>query len=179
MSNVEPDPELDLTPDDVVSELEEAVGRAGDEPKSPDLVALIGFLGEPRQERQGEFMRLYADDSLNRWLEVPTNRIRRRERIAQAPGHYSPQTVIWVDGRTSCAREFGEVPERVQLDFLNDRAELWFEPPGRLLEVAEYLKIGGGLPLLPDDPPEPAPPSGTADQAVARQEPLPIGRAEL
>jgi hypothetical protein len=136
----EPDPELDLTPDDVVRELEEAVGRAGDEPKSPDLVALIGFLGEPRQERQGEFVRLYADDSLNRWLEVPTNRIRRRERIAQAPGHYSPQTVIWVDGDLM-REEFGEVPERVQLDFLNDRAELWFEPPRSLLEVAQYLKI--------------------------------------
>jgi hypothetical protein len=134
-------PEPDLQPDDVVSGIEERLREIEQDPKAPDLVALIGFLGEAPNGDP----RLFADDSMNRWIQLRADDIVARERLPEGPGGYAPRTVIWVKGNVMRA-EFGEeVPERLQLEFLNDRAELWFEPPRSLLEVAQYLKIEADL----------------------------------
>ena len=133
-------PSPDLGPDDVVAGLEERLGELEQEPKEPDLVALLGFLGDAPDHVAADVVRLYADDSLNRWVQIRREDIVRRERLPEGPGGYPPRTVIWVLG-TTMREDFDGVPDRVQLEFLNDKAELWFEPPRNLLEVAQYMKI--------------------------------------
>jgi hypothetical protein len=125
---------VDLEPDDIVEDLE---SRAGE---TPDLLALAGFLGEAHGDGAAERVRLYADPSLHRWVEIERSAIRKRERISTERGALAPATVIWVDGQP-LREEFEEVPERLQLEFLNDRAELWIEPPRSMLEVVEYMKM--------------------------------------
>jgi hypothetical protein len=126
--------DVDLGPDDIVSDLESVAGER------PDLLALAGFLGEAHGEGAGDRVRLYADPSLNRWLEVDRSAVVRRERITGDRGALAPRTVIWVRAEV-LREEFDGVPDRLELEFLNDRVELMIEPPRSLLEAAEYMKM--------------------------------------
>jgi hypothetical protein len=125
---------VDFEPDDVVTSLESVAGE------TPDLVALAGFLGEAHGEGAENRVRLHLDPSLNRWVELERSAIVKRERVPQERGPLAPHTVIWVRGEV-LREEFEEVPERLELEFLNDRAELWIEPPRSMLEVVEYMKM--------------------------------------
>lgn len=124
----------DLSPDEIVQELD------SDPDQNPDLIALAGFLGEAHGEGRETRVRLYADPSLNRWVEIEHSAIEGRRRLAQEPGSIAPLTIVWVRGEV-LRQEFEGVPERLQLEFLNDRAELWIEPPRSMLEVVEYMKM--------------------------------------
>jgi hypothetical protein len=124
----------DFTPDDVVTSLESERGA------NPDLVALLGYVGEAKGENAYDRIRIYSDPSLTRWIEVPKTNVARREMLSQPRGGLSAASLVWVDGAT-LREEFAEAPERLQLEYLNDRAELFFEPPRSLLEAAEYMTM--------------------------------------
>jgi hypothetical protein len=125
---------VDLEPDELVAELEAVAGE------QPDLVALAGFLGAAHGEGAENRIRLYETSSMSRWIEIDRGAVRKRERIRQERGALAPLTLIWVDAG-ALRQEFDGVPDRVQMEFLNDRAELGFEPPRSLLEAVEYMKM--------------------------------------
>lgn len=124
----------DLGPDELVAQLESVAGE------TPDLVALAGFLGEAHGEGSEDRVRLYADPSLHRWIEFERTAIVKRERLRHDRGALAPLTVIWVHSAV-LEQEFEGVPARLELEFLNDRAELWIEPPRNVGEAVEYMKL--------------------------------------
>ena len=124
----------DFTPDDVVTNLESERGP------NPDLVGLVGYVGEAQGDNSDDRIRIYADPGLTRWIEVPKANVAAREMLSRPRGGLSAPSLVWVDG-APLREEFAEVPERLQLEYLNDRAELFFEPPRSLLEAAEYMTM--------------------------------------
>ena len=124
----------DFTPDDVVTNLESERGR------NPDLVGLLGYVGEAQGEDADDRIRIYADPALTRWIEVAKANVALREMLSRPRGELSAPSLVWVDG-APLREEFAEVPDRLQLEYLNDRAELFFEPPRSLLEAAEYMTM--------------------------------------
>ncbi len=127
-------PEPELRPDDVVANLECERGP------SPDVVGLLGYVGEAQGDNADDRIRIYADPSLARWIEVPKENVAAREMLSQPRGGLSAPSLVWVDG-PALREEFGGAPERLQLEYLNHRAELFFEPPRSLLEAAEYMTM--------------------------------------
>ena len=127
-------PEPDFTPDSVVTNLHTERG-----PDS-DLVGLVGYVGEAQGDNAADRIRIYADPSLTRWIEVPKGAVAARETLEQPRGGLSAPSLVWVDG-APLREEFEGRPDRLELEYLNDRAELYYEPPRSLLEVAEYTTM--------------------------------------
>lgn len=130
-----PEP-VDLEPDDVVSDLVDRTGAA------PDLIEIVGFVGEAHGDNAEGRVRIYADKALNRWIEVDRDAIHRRERVPDEDrGTHAPMSVVWVETDHLRNTTFEGRPARMPMEFLNDRAELYFEPPGNLYEAVEYMKM--------------------------------------
>jgi hypothetical protein len=125
---------VDLGFDDVVLGLDTVEGM-------PDLLALAGYLGPAHGEGAESRVRLFSEAALQRWIEIDRSVIRRRERLTPPKGVLGPLTVIWVDSAWLRAEEFPDAPDLVEMSFLNDRADLYFEPPKTMLEAVEYLKL--------------------------------------
>jgi hypothetical protein len=126
--------DVDLQPDQVVEELESLAGE------SPDLLALAGYLGPAHGEGAEGRVRLHADASMNRWVELDRNIIKHRVRLTPPKGVLAPLSVIWVESSELEQQRF-DAPPWVEMDFLNDRADLYFEPPRTMLEAVEYMKM--------------------------------------
>lgn len=124
----------DFTPDAVVANLETARGD------NPDVVGLVGYVGEAQGENADDRIRIYADPSLRRWIEVDKANVVARETLRQPRGELSAPSLVWVDG-PPLREEFAEAPERLQLEYLDDRAELYLEPPRSLFEAADYMTM--------------------------------------
>ena len=124
----------DFEPDDVVTNLESARGD------DPDVVGLVGYVGEAQGDNADDRIRIYADPSLRRWIEVDKANVAAREKLEQPRSGLSAPSLVWVDG-APLREEFAEAPERLQLEYLDDRAELYFEPPRSLFEAADYMTM--------------------------------------
>ena len=130
-----PEP-VDLEPDELVADL---VDRAGD---APDLIQLVGFIGEAHGEGAEDRLRIYADKELVRWIEVDRTAVHRRERIPEEDRDtHAPMSVVWVETDHLRNTRFESRPARLPMEFLNDRAELYFEPPANLYEAVAYMKM--------------------------------------
>lgn len=73
-------------PDDIVTRL----GQEGQPHETEDVIALIGFVGHLRDSH----LRLYPDEHLQRWMEVPLGEIVDSYAIDPEAEHH--RTVIWV-----------------------------------------------------------------------------------
>jgi hypothetical protein len=125
---------VDLEPDELVTDLESRVGDA------PDLIQVVGFLGEAHGEDAELRVRMYADSKLMRWVEIERSAIHRRAPFRTERDDHAPMTVLWVEV-DSLLEEFSGRPRRLPMEFLNDRAELFFEPPVNTLEAIDHLKM--------------------------------------
>lgn len=128
-----PEP-VNLEPDELVADLE---SRVGDE---PDLVEIVGYLGEAHGEGAEQRVRVYADSTLMRWVEIDRGAIHRRAPFRREHDEHAPLSVVWVEA-DALLEEFTGRPSRLPMEFLNDRAELFYEPPANLLEVVDQLKM--------------------------------------
>jgi hypothetical protein len=128
---------VDLEPDRIVTELEGVTDA-----DTPELVALIGFLGDdPGDDPDApEHVRLYADPHLFRWLQLPRASIKKRERLSEETAEVGPATKVWVDAAV-LREEYPGRPEKLQVEFLQDRAELGIEPPMNAFEAADYMTL--------------------------------------
>ena len=128
-----PEP-VDLEPDELVADLQSRVGAEA------DLIVIVGFVGEASGENAGERARVYSDKTLLRWVEIERSAIHRREQITREEDGQVPMSKLWVEV-AALLEEFSGRPDKLSMDFLNDRAELFFEPPANLLEAVSYLKM--------------------------------------
>ena len=124
----------DFTPDELVTNLESVRGD------TPDLVGLLGYVGEAQGEDADDRLRIYADPALTRWIEVDKANVALRETLSAA-ARRALRAQPGLGRRRAAQGGVCRGPERLQLEYLNDRAELFFEPPRSLLEAAEYMTM--------------------------------------
>jgi hypothetical protein len=101
---------VDVEPDPIVEALVPPSGQ-GD---PPDVVALIGFVGQS----PGGGPRLFKDPHLKVYMDLLPNEVVHQHKIPAEQDEFGGRSVLWVDSESLSAPLLTDLTERLQAEFL-------------------------------------------------------------